>query len=104
MEYILKEYVNIQIKKMTCYITSYYDIGRDKWNNKFARSFEDYIHYFEPFIDLFNSDDCREDEMIVFIDEKYHDKLNNLIESKQIDVNITLIILNENMLYNKFEN
>lgn len=83
---------------MICYITSYYDIGRDKWNNKFSRTFEDYIESFEPFIDLFNSDVCQDDEMIIFIDEKYYSELNNLIKSKKIDVNITLIILNENTM------
>lgn len=83
---------------MTCYITAYYDIGRDKWNNKFSRTFENYISSFEPFIDLFNSDKCQEDEMIVFIDEKHLNHLENLIKSKNIKVRIKLIKLGEDLM------
>lgn len=83
---------------MTCYITAYYDIGRDKWNNKFARTFENYISSFEPFIDLFHSDKCQDDEMIVFIDAKYYNHLENLIKSKNNETKITLIKLCEDLM------
>ena len=53
---------------MTCYITSYYDINREKWTNNFKRSFDDYLKTFEPFISLFNTEYCGDDEMIVLID------------------------------------
>ena len=64
-----------------CYVTLYYDIGRNLWENRFQRSFEDYLEHFEPFIDLFNEDKCQEDIMIVFIDKKHEHKLNEKISS-----------------------
>ena len=54
-----------------CYVTLYYDIGRDKWSG-FTRTFEKYLKEFQPFIDLFKKDKCGNDSMIVFIDEKHH--------------------------------
>ena len=32
-----------------CYVTSYYDIGRDSWDG-FTRTFDEYLRDFEPFI------------------------------------------------------
>lgn len=67
---------------MTCYITSYYDINREQWTNNFKRCFDDYLITFEPFISLFNSEYCGDDEMIVFIDSKQYERLQELINSK----------------------
>ena len=83
---------------MTCYITSYYDINREKWTNKFQRNFDDYLKTFEPFINLFNKEYCGDDEMIVFIDIKYFEKLQFLINSKPNKSNITLHILNNEIM------
>ena len=38
-----------------CYITMYYDIGRDKWKS-FKRTFEEYLEGFLPFIELFRKE------------------------------------------------
>lgn len=82
---------------MTCYITSYYDINREKWTNKFQRSFDDYLKTFEPFINLFNIEYCGEDEMIVFIDSKQYEKLQQLINSKPKS-NISLYSINSDTM------
>ena len=78
---------------MICYITVYYDINRSEWSNKFKRSFQDYLSRFKPFIELFKND--TEDEMIVFIDEKYYEDLHNITHEAK---NIKLIKLNQDIL------
>ena len=50
---------------MTCYITSYYDINRENWENQFSRTFDDYLSTFKPFVTLFDKKFCGDDEMIV---------------------------------------
>lgn len=82
---------------MTCYITSYYDINREKWTNNFKRSFDDYLKTFEPFISLFNTDYCFDDEMIVFIDSKHYEQLQELINSKPKS-NISVYQLNSEIM------
>ena len=57
-----------------CYVTSYYDIGRDSWDG-FTRTFDEYLRDFEPFITLFNKDKCGDDMLIVFIDDKKQQQL-----------------------------
>jgi hypothetical protein len=73
----------------------YYDIGRDKWKT-FKRTFEEYLEGFLPFIELFNKDNCDNDAMIVFIHEKFYDKLNTKI--KEETTNIKLISINEDFM------
>jgi len=82
---------------MTCYITSYYDINREHWTNSFKRSFDDYLKTFEPFISLFNTDYCCDDEMIVFIDSKHYEQLQELINSKPKS-NISVYQLNSEIM------
>jgi len=78
---------------MICYITVYYDIGRNEWKGNFKRSFQDYLSRFKPFIELFKND--KDDEMIVFIDEKHYEELYNLTHDVK---NIKLIKLNKDIL------
>ena len=80
---------------MVCYITSYFDIGRDKWFT-FKRTFDDYLKHFLPFLQLFKKDRCEEDEMIVYIDDRYYEKMLSVINYKE--VNIRLIKINEEFL------
>jgi hypothetical protein len=71
-----------------CYVSLYYDIGRNNWGGKFQRSFDDYLIYFEPFIKLFNKDTCEDDTMVVFIDKKFEEKLREKLNE---DTKIQLI-------------
>ena len=79
----------------TCYTTLYFDIGRKDWNS-FSRTFEQYLENFKPFIPLFDKKTCEEDEMIAFIDERYFDILNNLVNKDE--TNIKIISINESFL------
>ena len=83
---------------MTCYVTSYYDIGRQNWDTIFSRTFDKYLDGFKPFIKLFDKNICDDDEMIVFIDEKYFNFLLNIIPE---NTNIRLISLTKELI-NKF--
>lgn len=76
-----------------CYITAFLDIGRNKWIN-FNRTFEQYLSYFYPFINLFKNDNTSS-RMYVFIDTKHIDTIYNI--TKDCD-NIKIIELNDNML------
>ena len=78
-----------------CYITLYYDIGRSGWT-KFNRTFEEYLEHFKPFISLLNKDVCGDDEMLVFIDERYFENFNKII--KEYRTNIKIIAINDNFL------
>ena len=62
-----------------CYVTMFFDIGRDQWKNVFARTFTQYLKDFEPFIPLFNKKTCEGDLLIVFIDNKWENMLNEKI-------------------------
>jgi hypothetical protein len=81
-----------------CYVTLFYDIGRDNWNNIFKRSFEDYYGAFEPYINLFNKDTCNGDKLIVFIDKNYCDILKDRIKGS----NIFLISIDNNFMSNLY--
>lgn len=83
-------------KNSVCYVTSYLDIGRDRWNS-FSRSFDTYLEHFSPFIELFQKTNCENDEMIVFIDENYKEKLETFL-NKYGESNIKLISLNNEIL------
>jgi len=80
---------------MICYVTAYYDIGRDKWS-AFSRSFNDYLEHFMPYIKLFNKSKCNDDEMFVFIDERHYNTLKTLIDEDE--TNITLLSLTNELL------
>ena len=85
----------ITTKKMnTCYVTSYFDIGRSQWD-KFARTFDDYLIYFKPFLSLFEKS-ATKDHLLVFLDDRYISKLHDLITAQH---SITLIPINESFLY-----
>lgn len=75
---------------MTCYITAYYDIGRENWPS-FRRTFDQYLKSFLPFIDLFDND--TDDELLVFIDKRYIDNLVPIIKK-----NIKLISIDETFM------
>ena len=78
-----------------CYVTSYYDIGRDSWDG-FTRTFDEYLRDFEPFITLFNKDKCGDDMLIVFIDDKHESQLREKIDENT--VNIKLIPTNDDFM------
>jgi hypothetical protein len=64
-------------------VSMFYDIGRENWN-LYPRKVQEYISAFEKFLDY-------DYTMIVFIDDKYIDKL----QEKVIGSKITLIPINE---------
>ena len=78
---------------MTCYISAFYDLGRENWNS-FSRSFETYKIRFLPFIDLFSKTD--NDNMILFIDEKHYITMKKEIELA--NSKIKLIKINKEFL------
>lgn len=83
---------------MICYVTAYYDIGRESWPY-FSRTFDDYLAHFKPYIKLFDKSISDNDEMFVFIDERYYNTLQTLInESSETHTNITLISLTKELL------
>jgi len=78
-----------------CYVTLYYDIGRNKWENKFQRAFDEYLIYFEPFIKLFNKNTCEDDMMVIFIDKNFKEKLSEKLNE---DTRIHLIEIDSNFM------
>lgn len=82
-----------------CYVTAYLDIGRGDWVN-FKRDFDTYLEHFTPYIKLFDDNKNENVEMIVYIDEKYYERLNKLIRS---DIPIRLIKINEKFLIKNSE-
>ena len=63
-----------------CYISAFYDTNRENWPT-FSRTFKDYIDDFSPYLDLFNSDQDKEQYMILFIDKKYTTYIKNIIQN-----------------------
>ena len=63
------------MKSGVCYVTMYFDIGRSNWKNNFVRSFDQYLNDFQPFINLFETDKCEDDIMLVFIDKHCEQQL-----------------------------
>ena len=78
-----------------CYVTIYHDIGRESWS-LYPRTFEQYLKHFEPFIGLFNKDNCGDDLMVIFIDEKYEMFLRDKFD--QETTNITIIPINDDFM------
>jgi hypothetical protein len=75
------------MNKNICYVTVYYDINRKNWT-RFGRTFEEYLETFDPYLKLFNKNNCENDILIVFIDKKYE----NILKSK-INENINIKII-----------
>lgn len=80
--------------KKICYVSAFLDIGRKNWTS-FARSFDQYLNDFLPYIDMFknNPDTCH--EMIVFIDENVK---HLLIEKIPDNLPFKVIGINEEYL------
>lgn len=83
------------MKDKVCYVSMYYDINRANWNSIFKRDFNDYLDCFSPFISLFEAEKCGGDCMIVYIDERHHDQLFELLKPT---TQIKLISINETFL------
>jgi len=78
-----------------CMITAFFDINRDKWSNfNTSRSADDYIRAFSVYLNYdFN--------MIIYIDDRYYDQLNELIKkSKYPNTKILKPINNSWMIKN----
>ena len=75
-----------------CYVTCYFDINRSQWQN-FARSFDDYLQYFKPFISLFEKTNKNENHLFVFIDDRYISRLNNEINPEKTAISLIPINL-----------
>ncbi len=63
---------------LLCYISSFYDMNRDKWTH-FKRSFNDYLLDFKPFINIFTSP-TNQYEMVLFLDKKHIDPVTKLLK------------------------
>lgn len=85
-----------------CYITAFYDIGRDNWNS-FNRNFNEYLECFYIYTYLFSKNELNkykdiEYEMILYLDEaKLVDFLNKY---NLVDTNIKIIPINDNFMKN----
>lgn len=87
--------------KSLCYVTMFFDIGRDKWKNVFSRTFTQYLKEFEPFIPLFNKKTCNNDLLVVFIDNKWENMLIEKINIYKLDgekFNIKIIGIDINFM------
>jgi hypothetical protein len=62
-----------------CHVTAFLDLARDSWTT-FSRSFE---KYFENFTRIVSSVSSNGGSMIVFIDEKHHQRVHNLTKNNQ---------------------
>ncbi len=69
-----------QSQAKTCYISTFYDIQRADWDNKFARTFEDYLDSFQPIINLFINNRDDRFEMVVYIDSRHFEAVNNKVK------------------------
>lgn len=83
----------------TTYVTSFYDIGRDKWPT-FSRKVDDYFKHFTPFIKLLENDEST-NKLIVYMDDRHLQKLSDLIVG--IDA-ITVIPINNNWMNSHLPN
>jgi hypothetical protein len=61
----------------TCYVTAFYDIGREKWE-QFSRSLDKYMENFIPLLKLFDRATTSR-ELIIFIDERHLEKVEKLV-------------------------
>ena len=75
-----------QINMDTTIVTALYDIGRDGWKQPFNRSYSDYFQYFNNILSL----NCN---LVVYIDEKDLNIVQNLRSYIDSDLNKTKIIL-----------
>ena len=79
------------------YVTAFFDIGRDNWNNSFKRDFKTYMKNFIPYLFLFQNNLDDDYDMIVYIDEIHYNTLRRLID---IDLPIKIIKINNEFLKN----
>jgi len=79
-----------------CYVTSFLDIGREDWGNRFSRDFSAYLREFEPYTALFRNANPSQYRMIVYIDERHYEELQKLCDSFEA---MQLIPINEEFLY-----
>lgn len=70
-----------------CLVTAFLDIGRDGWHT-YSRTVSEYMLSFLPYLRL-NHD------IIVFIDERHHKCLHDLINLDPVNANVTLISINK---------
>lgn len=69
-------------------VTMFYDIGRSSWDKRFTRKVDEYFEAFKTFLNY-------DYVMIVFIDDRYIDKLSIIVGDNK---NVTLIPINESWL------
>lgn len=70
----------------TTIVTGLYNIGRDEWKHPFNRSYSDYFQYFNNILSL----NCN---LVIFIDEKDLNIVQNLRSYIDPDLNKTKIVL-----------
>lgn len=74
-----------------CIVSAFFDIGRDKWST-FRRSTDQYFANFKPYINMGHN-------MIVFIDDRHIEALNEVVGDKCND-QIKLVPINVDWLQN----
>lgn len=95
-----------------CYVTSFFDIGREKWNY-YNRNFDVYFKAFTKMINMFKKFNCVDSvksvecvervnfslyyEVIVFIDERYY---NRVVECVDGLCNVTVVSINDEFMRN----
>lgn len=72
-------------------VTMFYNIGRENWD-LYPRKVKEYIDAFETFL-KYNY------KMVIFIDDRYYDQLNEKLQNSQYKDNKTLIPINEQWLF-----
>lgn len=86
----------IILKMSICYVSTFLDIGRTFWNNKFVRSVYTYLNCFKPFVKLFPKEG--KEKMIVFIDEKHSKEFKEMIENSNIHaIEINMDFMSKNI-------
>ncbi len=83
------------MNKTICHVTAFLDINRESWAT-FSRSFETYI---ENFTRIVNSISTNEGNMIVFIDEKHHQRVHSITKDNRriIVIPINDVFMRENI-------
>lgn len=83
-----------------CYVTSFYDIGRADWNNRFTRTFETYMKDFEAYLNLFDKGKCGDNILIIYMHDKHMQTFENFVKIKSPPdgCSITIIPTNEEFL------
>lgn len=69
-------------------VTAFYDIGRSEWNSQFNRKSDEYVESFRVFLSY-------DYDMIIYIDDRYYEKLKTLIDESPHARTKRLIPINE---------